>query len=181
MVPMYHNNFLKSTFLNEYFSKHVLLQIIEELKLNVLKQEQILNLNIDDAWNFFSNPANLNEITPPDMKFKILTDLNGKMYSGQIIEYEIELLPNINQRWVTEIKNVKEKEYFIDEQRFGPYRFWYHEHKFEDENGKVKMTDTVHYDLPLGFIGKIAHSLYVKKKLKQIFNYRYQLLEDKFA
>ncbi len=146
----------------------------------VLKQEQILNVALDEAWKFFSNPSNLNEITPPDLKFKILTKLNGKMYSGQIIEYKIGLMPGINQTWVTEIKNVKEKEYFIDEQRFGPYKFWYHEHKFQEENGKVKICDTVHYDLPLGFIGSVIHSIFVKKKLERIFNYREEKLKDLF-
>ena len=159
----------------------IVLRVKGRKEMYVLMQYQTLDISLDEAWEFFSNPRNLNEITPPDMKFNILTELNGKMYSGQIIEYKIGLLPGINQRWVTEIKNVKEKEYFIDEQRFGPYKFWYHEHKFEEDNGKVKMSDIVHYDLPFGFIGNIAHSLVVKRKLEQIFNYRKVKLKELFT
>ncbi|MGD8780953.1 MAG: SRPBCC family protein [Ignavibacteria bacterium] len=175
---MYQDNKITSTKLNE---KNFFLLVNEKGKAIYILKEQILNIIIEEAWNFFSNPLNLNQITPPNLKFKILSKLNGKMHSGQIIEYKIRLLPGVNQAWVTEIKNVKEKEYFIDEQRFGPYKFWYHEHEFEEKNGKVKMTDTVHYELPFGLLGRFVHLLFVKKKLEQIFNYRFQLLEEKFA
>ncbi|KAB2847265.1 MAG: SRPBCC family protein [Melioribacteraceae bacterium] len=102
------------------------------------------------------------------------------MYEGQIITYKIAPLPGFSQTWVTEIKSVEEKKYFIDEQRFGPYKFWHHKHFFEENKDGVLMTDLVHYAMPFGFVGKIAHILFVKKMLKNIFSFRRQFLENKF-
>lgn len=150
------------------------------MKIYELKAELLLKTNIEIAWNYFSNPKNLNEITPSFLRFKILSKVIGKMYEGQIIIYKISPLPGLRQTWVTEIKSVEEKKYFIDEQRFGPYKFWHHKHFFEEKEGGVLMTDLVHYALPFGFIGRIAHSLFVKQILNYIFSFRRKFLEYKF-
>lgn len=150
------------------------------MKIYELKTELFLKTNIEIAWNYFSNPKNLDEITPSFLRFKTLSNLNGKMYGGQIITYEIALLPGFRQTWVTEIKSVEEKKCFIDEQRFGPYKFWHHKHFFEEAEGGVLMTDLVHYVMPFGLVGKFAHVLFVKKMLKNIFSFRRHFLENKF-
>ena len=150
------------------------------MKIYELKTELLLNTSIEIAWNYFSNPKNYDEITPSFMRFKILSQLNGKMYEGQIITYKIEPLPGLGQTWVTEIKSVEEKKYFIDEQRFGPYKFWHHKHIFEETEGGVLMTDLVHYAMPFGWVGKFAHNLFVEKVLNNIFSFRRQFLENKF-
>ena len=133
--------------------------------------------NIDKVWDFFSRPENLNEITPDDMKFQFLTDTKGKkMYEGMIIRYKVSPLPLMKFNWVTEITKIREKEYFVDEQRIGPYRMWHHEHHFEAVEGGVKMTDIVSYRVPFGLLGKLVNWLFVGKKVAGIFKYREQVI-----
>ncbi|MBN1299673.1 MAG: SRPBCC family protein [Melioribacteraceae bacterium] len=150
------------------------------MKIFELKQTQHLSIPLDEAWSFFSNPRNLDEITPPFLKFKIKSSIDNSMYEGQIINYSIKILPGIFQNWVTEIKSVRKGEFFIDEQRFGPYKFWHHKHIFKPESNGVVMTDHIHYSLPFGIIGLLAHILFVKRRLKQIFDYRYNWLDKNF-
>ena len=150
------------------------------MKIYELKREQILKTDISTAWEFFSNPLNLNSITPPDLNFETISLPENKMYNGQIITYKIGLLPGIKQTWVTEIKSVADKKIFIDEQRFGPYKFWHHKHIFEEVNEGIIMKDLIHYALPFGILGNIIHSVFVKTKLENIFDYRYKILNEKF-
>jgi len=147
-----------------------------------LTKKQFIPIDIDKAWDFFSSPTNLKTITPPYMGFEITTDLgDGKMYSGQIITYKVKPVLNIPLSWVTEITHVIDQKYFVDEQRFGPYRFWHHQHWFKEVEGGVEMTDIVHYGLPLGFLGSIANSLFVKNQLKEIFDYRVEAVNKLFG
>jgi ligand-binding SRPBCC domain-containing protein len=151
------------------------------MKIHRLERTQILPLTLKEAWDFFSTPLNLNEITPDDMSFEILSDLEGqKMHEGMIINYKVRPIANIPLRWTTEIKHVKDHAYFVDEQRFGPYSFWHHKHFFEEHPEGVKMQDVVDYALPFGPLGDLAHAVFVKKKLQDIFNYRYEILEKRF-
>lgn len=137
---------------------------------------------MEEAWSYFSTPKNLQEITPDDLKFKILSDLGSeKMYAGQIINYIVTPLLGIPMRWTTEISQVKEGEYFVDEQRFGPYAFWHHKHFFEPIEGGVLATDIVDYALPLGFLGRIAHALFVRRQLEHIFQFRTKRIEELFG
>jgi ligand-binding SRPBCC domain-containing protein len=115
------------------------------------------------------------------MGFKITSGTPTKMYSGQIITYKVSPFPGVKTNWVTEITHVSAGSFFVDEQRFGPYRMWHHEHHFEVQNDGVLMTDRVSYKLPLGFLGRIAHLLFVKNQLKQIFEYREIFLEKEFG
>ncbi|MBU3713403.1 MAG: SRPBCC family protein [Ferruginibacter sp.] len=150
-------------------------------KVYSLKTVQQLNVPMDMAWDFFSSPKNLQKITPDHLGFKIISNHHGdKMYAGQIIEYKVKPLLGIPLYWMTEITHVEDRKYFIDEQRFGPYSLWHHQHHFIEKNGGVEMTDIVHYKLPLGFLGDIAHVLFVKKQLKKIFDHRYQVVETLF-
>jgi ligand-binding SRPBCC domain-containing protein len=147
-----------------------------------LKTVQRLPIYLDEAWEFFSSPRNLKEITPAYMNFQVLTNSNSeKMFAGQIITYKVSPLLGIPMFWMTEITHVKDREYFIDEQRFGPYALWHHKHFFKEIPGGVEMTDFLDYKLPLGILGNIAHVLFVKKQIASIFEYRYKILEERFG
>ena len=146
-----------------------------------LYQEQFLPIPIADAWDFFSTPRNLDEITPQELGFKIVYQPGDKMYEGQIIEYRVMVVPGIWLPWVTEIKTVREGQSFVDEQRFGPYKFWHHRHTFEEKDGGTLMRDLVYYALPLWPFGEIGHNIFVKPKLESIFDFRREILEKRFG
>lgn len=146
-----------------------------------LKTEQKLPISMHEAWDFFSSPKNLSKITPNHMGFTITNKPSETMFEGQIITYKVSPLFGIKINWMTEITTVKNHEYFIDEQRFGPYSLWHHRHHFSEIEGGVKMTDEVNYKLPFGIIGSIAHRIFIKNKLKSIFEYREKVLIDIFG
>jgi ligand-binding SRPBCC domain-containing protein len=150
-------------------------------KVYSIKTVQLLKISMDEAWDFFSSPKNLQKITPSQLGFKIISKHHGeKMYPGQIIEYKVSPVLGIPIYWMTEITHVEDRKYFVDEQRFGPYSLWHHQHHFKEVEGGVEMTDIVHYKLPLGFLGDIAHTLFVKQQLKGIFDYRFKVVEEMF-
>lgn len=145
-----------------------------------LEATQLLNTSISEAWNFFSDPENLSKITPGYMDFQITSGKPQKMYRGQMITYKVSPFPGIRANWVTEITQVSEGHYFVDEQRFGPYRMWHHEHHFEIGDEGILMRDRVSYKLPLGIVGRLAHFLLIKKQLAQIFTFREKFLNKLF-
>lgn len=149
--------------------------------LHVLSREQFLPVSPEEAWEFFSSPRNLDSITPPDLGFRIVHCPAEEMHEGQIIEYRVKILPAVWVPWVTEIKGVEEGRSFIDEQRFGPYKFWHHLHAFEPVEGGVKVHDLVHYIMPLGPLGSIAHLLFARRKLQRIFDFRREEMERRFG
>jgi ligand-binding SRPBCC domain-containing protein len=142
-----------------------------------LKRTQFIKTDLKSAWDFFSSPENLKKITPDYMGFDVTTELPEKMYEGLMIEYTVKPLLGIPMNWITEIKTVKDLEFFVDEQRKGPYKIWHHEHHFKEVDGGVEMTDIVSYELPLGFLGRIMHPILVRKKLDEIFDYRFKAVE----
>ena len=145
-------------------------------------QTQKIPATLDAVWDFVSSPANLKEITPPYMGFEVTGNSgNGKMYAGMIITYIVKPVLGIPMQWMTEISQVKDKEYFVDEQRMGPYKLWHHQHKIEAIEGGVLMTDVVTYIPPFGFIGAIANSLFIKRQLQTIFEYRTKAVNEKFG
>jgi ligand-binding SRPBCC domain-containing protein len=146
-----------------------------------LYSQQWLPISLDEAWDFFSSPKNLNEITPEDMVFEIKSDVPEKMYPGMFIMYSIRPMFNIPMNWVTEITHVSDRKFFVDEQRVGPYHIWHHEHHFEEKDGGVLMTDILHYNVGMFFLGWIASKLFVDKKVQGIFDYRYKILEQRFG
>ena len=150
------------------------------MKVFKLETVQIINTSIIRCWDFFSNPENLKVITPDYMGFEIIGALEKKMYPGQIIQYYVKPVLGIPLRWVTEITQVREHEFFIDEQRIGPYRLWHHQHFFRQVNDGVEMRDIVHYALPLGILGTMVNALYVRKQLDQIFDYRNKKITELF-
>lgn len=143
--------------------------------------KQALPIGLDEAWAFFSNPANLKEITPAHMRFEVISLHHGdRMYAGQVIRYIVRPLFGIPLKWVTEITHVVDKQYFVDEQRFGPYAFWHHQHRFTAVEGGVLMEDILHYKVPFGFLGNWVDALLVKKEVDTIFAYRKQILAERF-
>lgn len=144
--------------------------------------DQRFNISIEELWDFISSPQNLKEITPDYMGFEITTPyLTKKMYPGMIIGYKVSPLLNLKMDWVTEITHVLENEFFVDEQRIGPYKLWHHQHKVTPIENGVLMQDIVTYEPPFGFLGAIANKLTIKSKLKEIFDYRTKVLENKFG
>jgi len=148
--------------------------------MNLIKQEQFLPITLDEAWHFFATPKNLNEVTPTDMVFEIISELPDTMYEGLLINYRLKPMLNIPIHWCTEITHIKEKVYFVDEQRKGPYNIWHHEHHFISVANGVIMTDLLQYDIGKSFLGWIAGKLFVHKKVKAIFEYRQKALETQF-
>lgn len=143
---------------------------------------QKLPITLDQAWDFFSRPANLEKITPASLGFKITEHHEDKgMYAGQVLAYTFTPLWKLRLEWVTEITAVQKPLYFIDEQRFGPYAFWHHEHWFTAISGGILMEDIIYYKLPLGVLGKVLHSLKIKNDLEGIFKHRQTILEKRFG
>jgi ligand-binding SRPBCC domain-containing protein len=145
-----------------------------------LKKTQLVKTDLTTCWDFFSSPKNLKVITPEYMGFDVLVDIPEKMYEGLMIAYTVKPLLGIPMEWITEIKYVHDQQFFVDEQRKGPYKIWHHEHHFKAVDGGVEMTDIVSYELPFGFIGKLGHPLLVKSKLEEIFDYRFKKVDELF-
>jgi len=153
----------------------------DSMKIYRLHSKQNLPISLDKAWDLLSDPKNLQLITPDYMGFTILSGADRPMFPGQIIQYIVTPVLGIPTKWVTEITHVVDKQYFVDEQRFGPYALWHHKHFIEPIEGGVRMTDIVHYKLPLGFLGDIAHALFVKKQLSAIFDFRFKKMIELFG
>ncbi|MDO5509207.1 MAG: SRPBCC family protein [Weeksellaceae bacterium] len=136
--------------------------------------------SLEQVWEFFSTPHNLDRLTPPDMPFTIESSTGHRMFPGQIIIYKVGVLPKYTTRWVTEITHVQHRKMFVDEQRFGPYILWHHLHQFREVADGVEMTDTVHYRLPFGALGMLVAANYIRKRLEHIFHYRAQIIQKIF-
>lgn len=145
-----------------------------------LQRKQQLNCDINTAWKFFSSPNNLADITPGDMDFIVKDELDQEIFVGMEINYTVSPIMRIPLKWKTIITEVDYEKSFVDFQAKGPFKLWNHKHEFFPNEQGVLMIDTVDYQLPFGFLGKIAHQLLVKKKLENIFNYRYDVMEDLF-
>lgn len=149
--------------------------------MHKLEKVQRLPVNIEKAWDFFSSPKNLNKITPSYMNFEITSDFKSdNIYPGMFLIYKVSPMLGIPITWVTEITQISEKKYFIDEQRAGPYKLWHHEHHFREIESGIEMTDILYYKLPFGLIGKIINKLFVKRKVNSIFDYREKVLKNLF-
>jgi ligand-binding SRPBCC domain-containing protein len=146
-----------------------------------LKRTQFVKTDLETCWIFFSSPANLSKITPKYMGFDVMTEVPEQMYEGLMISYTVRPILGLPMNWVTEITHVKDKQFFVDEQRKGPYTIWHHEHHFKAVEGGVEMTDIVSYVVPFGILGKLAHPIIVQKKLEEIFAYRFKAVDEIFG
>ena len=151
------------------------------MKIYRLKKSISLPITIEECWEFFSNPKNLKIITPNYMGFDIIDLEDTKMYAGQIIKYNVSPILGLNMKWVTEISHVEINKFFVDEQRFGPYKFWHHKHIFEVIDGGIKVIDILDYALPFGIIGKIFEPFLIRPKIEEIFSFREKKLVEIFG
>ena len=151
------------------------------MKIYRFHKKQNFPISKAQAWDFLSDPRNLKTITPDYMGFNILSGADRPMFAGQIIQYIVTPVLGIKTKWVTEITHVKEGEYFVDEQRFGPYALWHHKHFIKEIDGGVEMEDIIDYKIPMGVLGQLMHPILVKPKLEEIFNYRTVKLEELFG
>lgn len=153
----------------------------EKMPIYQFKKTQELQTSVHEVWNFIKDPRNLKEITPDYMGFHITSELlSTKMYPGMIISYKVKPILGIPLTWVTEITHVEEPNFFVDEQRKGPYKIWHHEHQIEETENGVLMTDLITYEPPFGILGAIANQLFIKKQLNEIFEYRRIILDKHF-
>jgi ligand-binding SRPBCC domain-containing protein len=143
----------------------------------ILERQQRIHTSIEQAWDFLRDPANLDRITPPDLQFRIVSDVPPVMYNGLIVEYRITIPLIGTHTWVTEIKHIREGHSFVDEQRLGPYRFWYHYHEIQKDGEGVLLIDRVSYQPPFSLLGRLLHWLYIRKNLERIFEFRRQRLQ----
>ncbi|MCF4101453.1 SRPBCC family protein [Gillisia sp. M10.2A] len=151
------------------------------MKIHTLTSQQQIPISLQQAWDFLSNPKNLKTITPDYMSFDILSGADRPMFPGQLIQYIVTPIAGIKTKWVTEITHVKHLEYFVDEQRFGPYALWHHKHFIKEIEGGVLMEDIVDYKVPFGIVGEMVHPFMVAPKLKEIFDYRRHKLIELFG
>lgn len=147
----------------------------------LLERQQRVTGSKAQAWGFLQNPANLDRITPPDLRFRIVTEVPAIMYDGLIVEYRITIPLIGTHTWVTEIKHIREGVSFVDEQRLGPYRFWYHYHEIREDVAGVVLIDRVCYQPPFGVLGRLVHRLYIRRTLERIFDYRRERLAEFLA
>jgi ligand-binding SRPBCC domain-containing protein len=151
------------------------------MKIYTLRATQKLPISVAEAWDFLADPKNLKTITPEYMGFKILSGADRPMFSGQLIQYIVTPILGIKTKWVTEITHIEKGNYFVDEQRFGPYALWHHKHFIKEIDNGVEMEDVIDYKLPFGFLGQLMHPILVKPKLKEIFDYRKEKLNSLFG
>lgn len=152
------------------------------MAVHSLKTVQKIPVSIEKAWEFYSNPSNLQLITPDDMGFKVISGSHEtSLYKGQMFEYKVSPLLRIPLYWKTEITKVEAPFHFIDLQVKGPYKQWEHQHFFKSIDGGVEMTDIIHYENPLRLLGTIANNLFVKNKLRKIFEFRFKKVEQLFG
>ena len=146
-----------------------------------LEREQEICITIQKAWDFIRNPRNLNRITPPGLGFEIISDVPGSMFNGLIIEYIITIPFFGRRKWVAEIKHIREPFSFVDEQRAGPYKFWYHYHELIKTDKGIRVIDRVYYEVPYGILGKLLHFFIIHKTLQRIFDYRAEKFTELFS
>ena len=142
---------------------------------------QKLPISKQEAWEFLSDPKNLQEIMPDEMGFEIMSGADRKMFTGQLLQYKVTPLPGFNTKWVTEITHVEKPDYFVDIQLYGPYALWHHKHFIHEIEGGVEIEDLVHYKIPFGILGRMIHPILVKPKLNEIFKAREAKMVEKFG
>jgi ligand-binding SRPBCC domain-containing protein len=151
------------------------------MKLETIHNTLFLPIPIQEGWKFFSNPRNLSLITPPSLGLKITSEVPDSIYPGVIITYLVRPMFGIPFTWVTEITHMRKPFLFVDEQRFGPYKFWHHKHLFKEVDGGIVVEDLVHYALPFGPLGNVANRLMVARELDKIFTFRRRYLTARFG
>ena len=145
-----------------------------------LKKSINLPLSLDEVFAFFNRPENLERLTPPFLRFHILTPPPLQMHNGAVFDYQIRLA-GLPMRWTSLITNYEPPHQFVDIQLRGPYAFWHHRHSFVPREGGIDVIDEVHYDVGFSVLGKLMHRLVVQHQLNTIFAYREKVVKELFA
>jgi ligand-binding SRPBCC domain-containing protein len=148
------------------------------MPIHYLTRKQFIPISLEEAWPFFSTPRNLEAITPGFLNFRITSAVPEEIHSGLIITYQIAAVAGVPMTWVTEIKHVVPLHRFVDEQRIGPFRFWFHEHRFDAVPGGIEMTDIVHYVMPWIWLGELVHAVFIRRRLNAIFDFRHDYIAN---
>ena len=151
------------------------------MKLERLQTVQRLPIQTEEAWNFFTDPKNLRQITPPWLDVRLTSEAPEYLYPGSLISYDIRPVPGLSMQWISEITTIRPPHFYVTEQRFGPFKLWHHEHHFRDHEDGVEIEDVVTYGLYLGPIGSLMHDFFVRNKLHEIFTHRARALEQQFG
>ena len=150
------------------------------MQVHRIQQSQFIQISLDEAWSFFATPRNLEAMTPSFLHFEILSEIPETLHSGLMIEYRIKAVAGVPMTWLTEIKHVEPLKRFVDEQRRGPFPFWFHEHRFKAVDGGIIMEDEVHYVMPWGLLGLLIHRIFIRSRLEEIFRFRMAYLSERF-
>jgi len=151
------------------------------MTIHTINKTLVIRASMEECWSFFSSPANLGKITPPELDFRVISEEPARIYPGLMIRYRVRPLLGIPVTWLTEITHVRENEYFSDEQRVGPYAIWHHEHFFQKlDDSHVEIRDLVHYALPFWLVGDLVHALVVKRQIENIFEFREKSVRELF-
>ena len=149
--------------------------------VHVLERSQRLELEVEQAFEFYAQARNLEAITPPWLGFQVITAAPIEMREGALIDYRLRL-HGVTVRWRTRIETWEPPLRFVDVQLRGPYALWEHTHTFKrDGESGVLIGDRVRYALPLGPLGELAHTAFVKRDLERIFDYRRSAVADRLA
>jgi ligand-binding SRPBCC domain-containing protein len=148
------------------------------MTMYTISREQYVTSTLAEAWDLLKNPANLDLITPPDLQFQIISPVPEEMFEGLLVEYRIKIPWFGLRTWVAEIKHIREFNSFVDEQRIGPYTFWYHYHQIDEVDGRVRLIDRVYYEVPFSIFGTVIHFFFIRKNLKRIFDFRQKKLAE---
>ncbi len=151
------------------------------MKIYRIEQSIKLPISREEAWDFLSNPRNLQKLMPKDMGFDILSGADQSVYTGQLIEYNVTPFKGFKTKWVTEITHVQKPDYFVDIQLYGPYKLWHHKHFIKEIKGGVLIEDLVHYRVPFGPLGRLLHPIVIKPKLESIFETRTERMNQLFG
>lgn len=148
------------------------------MALHRIEHRQVVPVDLDTAWRFFSDPRNLARMTPPEMALIPTGPVPDHMHAGMIIPYRIRPFPRLSFEWVTEITHVVERQFFVDEQRSGPYAFWHHQHHFREATGGTEVRDVIHYRLPFAPLSDVLLGHLVRRRVNAIFAFRRRALEQ---
>jgi len=150
------------------------------IRFHTFRRKQWIPRPIDEVFAFFSDARNLEDITPPWLRFRIVTPGPIRITRGTQIRYRLSL-HGIPMGWTTQIRQWRPSFRFVDVQLRGPYRLWHHTHRFEPGPGGTLMTDVVRYRLPLGILGRVMHLIKVRRDVERIFDYRFQRIQEVFG
>ena len=151
------------------------------MKLERIQTVQRLPIQLEEAWDFFTSPKNLRLITPHWLDFQLNQEPPEYMHPGTIISATIRPFPVYSTNWISEITHIRPPQFYITEQRFGPFKMWHHEHHFTAIDDGVEIEDIIMYGMHFGKIGSLFHNVFIRKKLHDAFSFRAQALEQRFG